>query len=112
MGAVGLDEGAAADVFRTSARQLRNKKHSGNASSHFLETTEAKENQRRNRATVSNNNNSSTSARKSNPGRRVNLNQSKLLRLVFTSAICPSTRPRAISSSSSTALAMCKTPKW
>src|SRR6267143_4379793 len=108
MGVVGLDEGAAAGVCKSNARLHRSKKHSGNESSHFLETAATPENQRHNhRATVSSN-----SSRRSNRGQRVNLNQSKLLRRVFTLAICPSTQPRAISSSSSTASAMSKTPKW
>jgi hypothetical protein len=110
VGEVGLDEGAVAGVFKNNARQLRSKKHSGNESSHFLEMAATPENQSHNRATVSSNNRS-TSGRRSNRDRRVNLNQSKLLRRVFTSAICPSTQPRAISSSFSTALAMSKTPK-
>src|SRR6202040_412178 len=107
MGVVGLDEGAAAGVSKSSARLHRSKKHSGNESSNFLETAATHGNQRHNhRAT-----NSSTSARRSNRGQRVNLNQSKLLRRVFTLAIYPSTRPRAISLSSSTASATSKTPK-
>jgi hypothetical protein len=111
MGVVGLDEGAAAGVSKSSARLHRSKKHSGNESSHFLETAATHENQPHNhRATVSSN--SSTRGRLSTRGQRVNLNQSKLPRRVFTLAICPSTRPRAISSSSSTASAMSKTPKW
>jgi hypothetical protein len=110
MGAVDLDEGAVAGVFKSNARRLRSKKHSGNASPHFLETAAPRENQQRSRATV-NSSSRNSSGRKSNRGRRVNPNQSKSLRRVFTSAICPSTQPRAISSSSSTASAMCKTPK-
>src|SRR4029077_10638347 len=108
MGVVGLDEGAAAGVSKSSARLHPSKKHSGNESSNFLETAATHGNQRHNhRATVS----SSNSTRRSNRGQRVNLNQSKLLRRVFTLAIYPSTRPRAISLSSSTASATSKTPK-
>src|SRR4029077_20707937 len=107
MGVVGLDEGAAAGVSKSSASLHRSKKHSGNESSNFLETAATHGNQRHNhRATVSSN-----SARRSNRGHRVNLNQSKLLRRVFTLAIYPSTRPRAISLSSSTASATSKTQK-
>src|SRR5438445_13304567 len=105
MGVVGLDEGAAAGVSKSNARLHRSKKHSGNESSHFLETATTHENQRHNhRATVSSH--SSTSGRRSNRGQRVYLNESKLLRRVFTLAIVPSTQPIAISlgSSSSTAL--------
>jgi len=38
MGAVGLDEGAVADVFKINANvsRLRSRKHFGNASPHFL----------------------------------------------------------------------------
>src|SRR6266480_1277212 len=102
MGAVGLDEGAVAGVFKSNARRLRSKKHSGNESSHFLETAATHGNQPHNRATVSSNS-SITSDRRSNRGQRVNLKQLKLLRRVFTWAICPSTQPRAISSSFSMA---------
>jgi len=76
MGAAGLDEGAVAGVSKINARQLQNRKHSGNASSHFLEMVAKHEDQPHNRATASNNN-SSISARRSNRGRRVNLKQSK-----------------------------------
>src|SRR5207244_4037643 len=86
MGVVGLDEGAAAGVSKSSARLHRSKKHSGNESSNFLETAATRGNQRHNhRATVSSN--SSTSARRSNRGQRVNLNQSKLLRLIQVYAL-------------------------
>src|SRR2546423_10089375 len=104
MGEVGLDDGAAAGVFKNSAHRLRNRKHSGNASPHFLEETAgAKEKQRRNRATGSNNSNisSANSVNNANRRRSINLSQSKSPPRVFTSAICPSTRPRAISSSAS-----------
>src|ERR1700739_2855854 len=103
MGAVGLDNGAAAGVSKSNARLLP-RKHSGNVSPHFLEETAADNaNQRHNRATASNSSNSSSSHH-SNRGRRENLNQSKSLRRVSTWAICPSTQPRVISSSSSTEL--------
>src|SRR5438067_13007910 len=110
MGEVGLDDGAAAGVFKNSAHRLRNRKHSGNASPHFLEeTAEAKENQRRNRATASSGNSNLSSANSASRG--TNLSQSKSPRRVFTSAICPSTRPRAIFSSSSMASDTSKTPR-
>src|SRR5260370_42246242 len=95
MGAVGLDEEAAAGVFKSSARRLRSKKHSGNESSHFLEMAATHENQPHNHATASSNNNS-PSCRRSNRGHRVNPNQSKKLRRAFTSPICPSTPPKTI----------------
>src|SRR5437879_3705850 len=91
MGAVGLDEGAAAGVSKSSARRLPNKKHSGNASSHFLGTAGPPANQRRNRATVSSSNRNTSASR----DRSVNLSQSKSRRRVFTSAICLSKIGRA-----------------
>src|SRR5438874_6369621 len=106
MGAAGLDDEAAVGVSKSNARRLRSRKHFGNASPHFLEeTAAAKENQQRNRATASCNSDIS-SANKANHansasasrGRSVNLKQSTSRRRVFTLAICPSKRPRAISS--------------
>src|ERR1700737_4734815 len=99
MGAVGLDDGAGADVSKSNARRLRRRKHFGNASPHFLEETAgAKGNQRRNRVTASRNDSNNSAI--SNRGRSVNLSRSKSRRRVFTSAICPSTRPRGFFSSS------------
>src|SRR5436853_5395511 len=101
MGEVGLDERVAAGVSKNNARRPRSKKHSGNESPHFLETAETRGNLPNNRVTVRNN--SESRRRKNrNRDRRVNLRRLKSPRPVFTSAICPSTRPRAISSSSST----------
>ncbi len=77
-------------------------------SPHFLEeTAAANENQLRNRVTASSN----ISNNRRSHGRSVNLSQSKSLRRVFTSAICRSTRRRAIYSSSSTASATSRTPR-
>src|SRR5207237_8970032 len=100
MGTAGLDDEVAAGVSKSSARRLRNRKHSGNESPHFLEPAAIHENQPHNHAMVSN---SSTSGCKSNRGLRVNTNQSKSLRRVFTSAIYPSPQQREISSRYSTA---------
>src|SRR5207244_11680592 len=105
MGAAGLDDEVAAGVSKSSARRLRNRKHSGNESPHFLEPAAIPENQPHNHAMVSN---SSTSGRKSNRGRRVNPNHSKSLRRGFTSAIYPPTPPAPISSSPPTASANAK----
>jgi hypothetical protein len=56
MGAVGRDEGAGADAFKSSGRKLP-RKHSGNESPHSLEATAADNgNQSPNHATVSNSN--------------------------------------------------------
>jgi hypothetical protein len=79
MGAVALDVGAGAGVSKTNAnaRKLRNRKHFGNASSHFLEATAAKENRLRNRVTVSNNSISRNNSNRANHGRNASLNRSK-----------------------------------
>jgi hypothetical protein len=78
MDAAGLDVGADADAFKISANvsTLRsNKKHFGNASSHFsVATAAAKENQLRNRVTANiNNNDRKSRANSASHGRNANL---------------------------------------
>ena len=85
MGAAGLDVGAGADVFKINANvsKLRNRKHFGNASPHFLEeTAEAKTSRQRNRVTANNHNSIINHARTSrgnraSRGRSANRNPSK-----------------------------------
>ncbi len=82
MGAVALDEGADAVVFKinANARKLRSRKHFGNASSRFsVGTTAAKRSRRRNRVTVNSNLNlnASRNSANANRGRSGNRNRSK-----------------------------------
>ena len=86
MGAVGLDGGADADVFKinANARKLRSRKHFGNASSHFLEATAAKRNEHHKVLTASKNIGYTNNNVSASHGHNANPSQSKSLRRVFT----------------------------
>src|SRR4029077_13882139 len=82
-------------------RRRRRKKLSGSVLPNFLETAARKRKRRHNRAM----------ARSQHRDLRASQNGLKSRPRVSTLATCPSTRPRAISSSCSTALATCKTQR-
>src|SRR5690348_6041770 len=92
LGAVALDEGAGAVAFKinANAHRLQNRKHFGNASSHFSgATAAAKGNRLGNRVTASNSitNTRPSNRSRANSARSANLSRSKSLRRVFTSAL-------------------------
>ena len=96
----GRDAGATDARAIGREKRKRKKRHSGSGLWHFLETARAQSKQQRAREMV-----------RSLHDQHENLNESKSLRRVFTSATCPSTQPRAISLNCSTVWGTCKMPR-